>query len=660
MSSSSSAEAAVDEGTHLLLLHQLTNKTSNSSSTKQQHAYDIFLSTILTRLGSRSWEFATPLLLIQWSSNTSHSQSLAAPAAFGLTCALSRSTISPWLGGKVDTWDNNRMNVVLLGTGMQAVGCFVSVSALIIWKTFEGACASSEEVGAAFIRLPLLALVIIAGVVETLGSQLSSVAIKKEWVPIVFDDKNDHDTEEDEDGDTTTDNHNATNSNATTKSTTTLSFINTTMTNIDLCCAMFGPVLGGWVLQVLDVQRGCAAIAFLNVLSFIPEVILLRRVYTSCPNLQQQRREVKVQVQTNKEEEDTATMQNNNNSEMEQSNNNPWKLWLHHPSGLPLISISLACLYLTALSPNGVVLTAYLAAIGLSPSSIGLFRAIGSFAGVVGIGLFSMIRKWGEDNNNHNNNNESKAERFASVRSIEHLRRISLAFLMLEVISVIVAAVSFYHLDHSSSSSIFGSKEQEEYDDDYDRQSTITTISWQVKLFLASMVVSRAGLYSFDVGALEIEQYIVDERYRNAVGSVEGALCSLAEMGMYVLTLALPNPAQFGWQVGVSATAVTTGGICFCSFLSLYHMHPHHHHHHHHDDADLVGGEMVEGHSHEHHHHHHHNHKHTSQQEQDLKEFGYHIHLHRSSPSLHWVFSKEIVESFSDLPDPYNKNKPLT
>ena len=645
-SSSSSAAAAVDEGTHLLLLHRPTNnKTSNSSSTKQQkqqHAYDIFLSTILTRLGSRSWEFATPLLLLQWSSSSSQSQSLAAPAAFGLTCALSRSTISPWLGGKVDTWEN-RMNVVLLGTSMQAVGCFVSVSALIIWKTFEG--ASSSEVGsAAFIRLPLLALVIIAGVVETLGSQLSSVAIKKEWVPIVFDDKNDHDTEDDNDGDTTTDNRNATNSNATTKSTTptattTLSFINTTMTNIDLCCAMFGPVLGGWVLQMLDVQRGFAAIAFLNVLSFIPEVMLLRRVYTSCPNLQQQRREVKVQVQTNKEED------TNNNAETEQANNNPWKLWLHHPSGLPLISISLACLYLTALSPNGVVLTAYLAAIGLSPSSIGLFRAIGSFAGVVGIGLFSMIRKWGEDNN-HNNNNESKAERFASVRSIEHLRRISLAFLMLEVISVVVAAVSFYHLDHSSSSSIFGSKEQEEYDNNDNYQSTTTTISWQVKLFLASMVVSRAGLYSFDVGALEIEQYIVDERYRNAVGSVEGALCSLAEMGMYVLTLALPNPAQFGWQVGVSATAVTTGGICFCSFLSLYHMHPHHHHHH---DADLVGGEMVEGHHSHEHHHHHHNHKHTSQQEQDLKEFGYHIHLHRSSPSLHWVFSKEIVESFSDL-----------
>ena len=651
-SSSAAAAAAVDEGTHLLLRPTNKNKTSNSS-TKQQHAYYIFLSTILTRLGSRSWEFATPLLLLQWSSSSQSQSSLAAPAAFGLTCALSRSTISPWLGGKVDTWDNNRMNVVLLGTSMQAVGCFVSVSALIIWKTFEG--ASSEGVGAAFIRLPLLALVIIAGVVETLGSQLSSVAIKKEWVPIVFDDKNDHDTEDDNDGDTTTDNRNATNSNATTKSTTTLSFINTTMTNIDLCCAMFGPVLGGWVLQMLDVQRGFAAIAFLNVLSFIPEVILLRRVYTSCPNLQQQRREVKVQVQTNKEEDDT-TMQNNN-AEMEQANNNPWKLWLHHPSGLPLISISLACLYLTALSPNGVVLTAYLAAIGLSPSSIGLFRAIGSFAGVVGIGLFSMIRKWGEDNNNHNNNNESKAERFASVRSIEHLRRISLAFLMLEVISVIVAAVSFYHLDHPSSSSIFGSKEQVEYyNNDDDRQST-TTISWQVKLFLASMVVSRAGLYSFDVGALEIEQYIVDERYRNAVGSVEGALCSLAEMGMYVLTLALPNPAQFGWQVGVSATAVTTGGICFCSFLSLYHMHPHHHHHH---DADLVGGEMVEGHHSHEHHHHHHNHKHTSQQEQDLKEFGYHIHLHRSSPSLHWVFSKEIVESFSDLPDPYNKNKPLT
>ena len=94
---------------------------------------------------------------------------------------------------------------------------------------------------------------------------------------------------------------------------------------------------------------------------------------------------------------------------------------------------------------------------------------------------------------------------------------------------------------------------------------------------------------------------------------VEGALCSFAEMGMFILSIALPDPSDFGWQVGVSATAVSTGGVCFTAFLCLYHMHGHHHH--------SEGG--SDGHSHDHH-------AHTWQQERDLLEFGYHVHLHRN------------------------------
>jgi hypothetical protein len=66
------------------------------------------------------------------------------------------------------------------------------------------------------------------------------------------------------------------------------------MANIDPLAAMLGPVLTGWILQVLggggdgedlraySVQRGFAAIAVINAISFIPEMILLR---TGCLRL---------------------------------------------------------------------------------------------------------------------------------------------------------------------------------------------------------------------------------------------------------------------------------------------------------------------------------------------------------------------------------------
>ena len=580
----------VNEGTHLLLTsssgnssthhanittHANTN-TNAKSTLRYQHARDILLSTTLTRLGSRAWEFATPLLLLEWTPT-----SLAAPAALGLACSLFRSSVSPWLGNQADK-HVNRMDVVILGTGLQAFGCLVSVCALVLYNALSGGY-----------KLPLLALVICAGVIESLGSQLSSVAVKKEWVPIVFsDDKDTTKFSDEQPGVVATDEQNS----LFKLPRTTLSFINTSMTNIDLMSAMFGPVLAGWVLQVVSgeattdgmqststsMQKGFATIAICNVFSFIPEIVLLRRVYSSCPALQQ------------KEEVQEPSNLNKNGEVSDKTN--PWKLWHSHPSGLPLLSISVAALYLTALSPNGVVLTAYLVTVGLSPTSIGLFRAVGNLSGVVGISFFSLLRKRGNGR--------------SIVGAIEHLRRISLAFLLLEVISIAIAAVSFFNLMHSSSSF--------EKEDEGDKQS----IPWQVTLFLSSIIISRAGLYSFDVGALEMEQKIVDERYRNAVGSVEDALCSIAEMGMFILSIALPNPTQFGWQVGTSVFGVTTGAICYGGFICLYHMHAHSHH----DDKD--------GHGHEHHHHHDHHHIHTLQQERELDNLGTHIHLHRSSRSF--------------------------
>lgn len=271
---------------------------------------------------------------------------------------------------------------------------------------------------------------------------------------------------------------------------------------------------------------------------------------------------------------------------------NPWTIWYHHPSGLPLLTLSLSSLYLTALSPAGVVLTAYLVTMGLSPTVIGTFRACGAISGILGIWLFSMMR---------NNSGEAQivGAQDMNVKSIDRLRRVSLASLLLEVVSVLLAGAAFSMIRVVETDGL---------------------LSLPIIVFLGFIVLSRAGLYSFDLGVLEIEQYVVDERYRNAVGSVEGALCSIAEMGIYVMSIFMSDPTDFGWQVLVSMIAVSFGGLCFTTFLCMYHLHRHHHHEgvddfeHHHDHQ----GECA----------HHHSHTHTWQQEQDLKEYGYHTHLH--------------------------------
>eukprot|EP00581_Thalassiosira_minuscula_P012886 CAMPEP_0183719406 /NCGR_PEP_ID=MMETSP0737-20130205/12360_1 /TAXON_ID=385413 /ORGANISM="Thalassiosira miniscula, Strain CCMP1093" /LENGTH=614 /DNA_ID=CAMNT_0025949123 /DNA_START=263 /DNA_END=2107 /DNA_ORIENTATION=+ len=607
---SKQAEApAVTEGTSLLLTTASATASSSSinsvsittASTKLEHARRILLSTTLSRLGSRSWEFATPLLLLEWSPN-----SLAAPATLGLTCALFRTIVSPWLGSMADGWEN-RLHIVLFGLGMQGLGCAASIGALMLWMGQYCHYAVS------------LTLVIGAGVIETLGAQLASVAVKKEWVPIVFNDKDDEDDANEK--------QQGSRFFFCRIPVINLSFINTTMTNIDLLAAMFGPVVAGWILEVLagtagddgdanltthSMAPGFAVIAFVNVISFVPEALLLQRVYRSCPALQQKRPRHDTNSDTKQSGHETHN-EHNHNHHSKENETNPWSIWFHHPSGLPLLTISLASLYLTALSPAGVVLTAYLVTIGLSPTALGIFRALGALSGVLGISLFSFFRKDGTESDQ---GEEDEAARSASVRSIERLREVSLAFLLSEVASILVAAVAFALCQRSSSFT------PQINNDDNEQQP----LSWQVILFLGALIVSRAGLYSFDVGALEIEQYIVDERHRNAVGSIEGALCSLAEMGMYVLSIVLPNPSDFGWQVGVSAAAVSCGGVCFGLFRSMYLMHGHHHCYRMEKEGEC---DDHDHHDHGHDHHHYHSHAHTWQQERDLEEYGYHIHLHK-------------------------------
>ena len=563
---------------------------------KDSNALNILLSTTLSRLGSKTWEFATPLLILEWSPG-----SLAAPAALGLTRALFQTLFSPYLGNMADhQWD--RMSTVWIGTSMQAVGCLMSVCVLLLYNF----SINVDGNNASMMHLFSLLLVIAAGVIESLGAQLSSVAVKKEWLPIIFSEE-----EVNVSSAISAERNNQKMLNTRIFSSLniqnpiTLSFINTAMTNIDLIAKMFGPVLAGWVLEVLahndrSLQRGFVFIATTNVVSFVPEIYLLRKVYQSCLALQL-RCVVDDDVKSMKQQ--TQTSSSNKKDDV-----SPWIIWINHPSGLPLLTLSLASLYMTALAPDGVVLTSYLVTIGMSPTSIGAFRGIGAVSGVLGICLFSLLRNNYDDKNESNN---SDGQQSILVKSIERLRGLSLAFLLLEVVTILVAAAAFVKCDTTS-------LENNE------------SLSWQIYIFLGSIVLSRAGLYSFDVGVLEIEQYIVDERFRNAVGSVEGALCSLCEMGMYVLSIALPNPSQFGVQVGVSASAVSFGSICFGLFLCSYHMHLHHHH----DDEDEY---HDHNHSHGHHHNHHH-HRHTLQQERDLaKQNGYHVHLHRHNRT--WGFT---------------------
>ena len=86
----------------------------------------ILLSHWLTLMGSRAWEFATPLLLLGWTfggrdDDASAATSLLAPALFGLVTTASGLILNPPLGAAADR-EHSRMKVVTIAASAQALG----------------------------------------------------------------------------------------------------------------------------------------------------------------------------------------------------------------------------------------------------------------------------------------------------------------------------------------------------------------------------------------------------------------------------------------------------------------------------------------------------------------------------------------------------------
>mmetsp|Transcript_18123 Transcript_18123/g.68691 ORF Transcript_18123/g.68691 Transcript_18123/m.68691 type:complete len:410 (-) Transcript_18123:519-1748(-) len=406
---------------------------------------------------------------------------------------------------------------------MQAGACCLASLALLLKKaTHDGPFGVSERHPEGFHEMVLLVVVIVAGCIEALGANLASISVKKDWVPCVFE------------GAAATD----------------LARVNTTMSNIDLVTEVVAPIAAGFVLQfcATDGELAFLLIAAANVISFVPEVGLLYWLYCDCERLHYRSEAVEEEEKVPEAGEPMPVPAAASPKKVE----NAWMIWMRHPSGLPLLTLSYAALFFTALSPHGVVLTAYLMVEDVSPALIGAFRGAGAIAGVIGIACFTMLRRGKADPP------EEGPLDVAENTIIPELRRLNLRFVGFQCLCVVAAACAFTVMKH-------------EDEDERIQNSTMTHpvapgwvmsgVPTGIALFAACICLSRIGLYGFDLGLLELEQLIVDERFRSAAGSVENALCALAELGVYAMSIVLPHPSQFIFQVRKCAWTRTSGRV---------------------------------------------------------------------------------------------------
>ncbi|MEY4066762.1 MAG: hypothetical protein RIR26_2970 [Pseudomonadota bacterium] len=424
----------------------------------------ILLSRFLTRSGDQAWDFAVPLALVFL-----FPQQFSLVAFLFFVSKLGTVLLQPWLAGVIDRW--KRVHSAYLGTVMQSAGVLVVTACLVFLSRFQ---VTSMSFNSHFEFILLFALITLGTVTANLGAGLMDIAVGNDWIPALVPAQR-------------------------------LSHINSRLKQLDLFTEVTSPVLAG-SLMAFSVSSaplsGFLWIAAWNLISFVPEILLLRTVFMSSKELQQATAHPSVLEKSSLLRRLTAG----------------WVLFRRQPAAWAMVAY--ACLWLSVLSPHGVLLTSFLkGAWNLQESSLGVFRGLGAVFGLLATVLFPFLRRrWGL---------------LSSAR----------AFICFQA-AMVVASLVFFLSPWAG--------------------------GWA---FLGCILLSRIGLYGFSLGETEIRQTLIPEGQRGSVNGVAGAFTSLASLVLFGLGSLLSTAEHFLWLVMISMIAVSVGALVFSLWMRRFTAH---------------------------------------------------------------------------------------
>lgn len=299
--------------------------------------------------------------------------------------------------------------------------------------------------------------------------------------------------------------------------------LNARMRRIDLFCKLFGPLM----ISLIDGVSTMIAIQLtlaMNSTSVLIEYYTIAAVFTRVPALRRAASE-----NPSFAADDTGRLSSpNDNSRLSvrrimnsarsaASNLLPLSSipkYCQHPAFLPSISLSL--LYLTVLSVSGQMIT-FLVTIGYTSFAVGAARAVST--------IFELSATWIAP---------KMQERIGAVRGALWSSTWQMLWL--------AGGLTWFFVKGESLT--------------------------ENKLFAASglvgaVVLSRVGLWSFDLCVQSIIQEEVNEQSRGTFSTVEASFQNLFELLSYLTTIIFSKANQFQWPATISVIAVyIAGAIC--------------------------------------------------------------------------------------------------
>lgn len=416
--------------------------------------FKILLSRFLTRFGDQAWDFAVPLVLIQIFPGK-----MQLIALVYLFSKLAQILIGPAIAKRID--NTQRINIYKIGIGSQ------TVAMLLMWVTIvillQGQVDGANDLPQQyFFMLFLLALF---SATSNLGSSLMDISVGFDLAVDVLP--------KDE-----------------------LTTFNSRLKRLDLLTEVTAPIFTGLIFSLFSYKSsfwGFSIIAILNLLTFLPEFYLLRATQNSVNYVE------KIIIPYT-----PVNFFKVFTSSIKKLKNKPYAL----------VIISYAFLWLSVLSPHGVLLTSYLKdGARLSEMTIGIFRGCGAFFGLVPTFLFSIIK-------------EKKG-----------LIITSKYFVFSQFACVLAAAISFYFINN-------------------------------IYVFLILILLSRIGLYGFSIGETELRQLLIPKENRGEVNGIANSTTSMATLVLFLVAALFGSTDNFGFMVIFSVVAVLISLGLYLKFSS--------------------------------------------------------------------------------------------
>ena len=405
----------------------------------------ILLSRFLTRFGDQAWDFAIPLVLISLFPGQ-----LQNVAGYYLFSKMAQFFINPIVLRWIDHLPRKR--IYQLGIGSQ------TISVLITWILILLFSQNLQLKHDIIFWLIYLSLAIV-GIVGSLGATLMEISVGYDLAADQI-----HRDE--------------------------LPLFNSRLKRVDLITEVTAPIFAGLLLMIPQASGwniGFSLVAILNLVTFVPEYILLSSV--SGINLK-------------KNLQSTEGLAN-----PIQEFKAGFRYFKDQSYVVPMLAY--AFLWLSVLSPHGVLLAGYLKDSGhITELNISIFRGFGAFFGMIPTFIFPIFNK-----------------KFGLVKT----SKILLGF---QTFCVLVGAFAFQ----------LGGKNA-------------------LLIFLIMILFSRIGLYGFSIAESEARQLFIPSSQRGRINGVGVSLTSFATLILFGIGTLLPKSNDFSILVWLSTASVIIGFI---------------------------------------------------------------------------------------------------